>query len=443
MADPGLPIPTPAEIRRHLLQALRQYWERELQALEELPVTVLESPVIELPLRLQSVTLPDWAEACGVSGTLLVPAEACKAGDDWQQVDWWLAGFLLLEGWHERVHEQQHGPIHSYSFKLSGWDERIWRHAWVNRIAIFLRLWAANNAGVDADSLFGSIPAPRITMTHDVDAVRKTMPIRLKQGGFNLLNTLLQLSKGHWQNAGQCLGRAMRFIFGWEDWWKLDELLLLEEGAGIRSRFHFYADARPKTPKRWLFDPGYDVTSDRIRDLIGRLSTGGWRTGLHQSFDAWESDALIRAQRQRLIDTTASEVSTCRQHWLRFGWNDTWLAQGAAGLEEDTTLMFNDRMGFRSSAAVAWHPWNPLDSCSHTIRALPTVLMDSHAYDYEVMSDDTRHSEIRHWINELQAVGGRCAVLWHPHTLTDDYGWKDGFEACIDIAAEMEVCVDP
>lgn len=442
MADTAMPTPTSADVKQHLLVAFGQYWEQRPEFIESLPVAVLGFPEIEPPLRLEPVVLPDWAQSCGVSGALLIPPEACAEGKNWREVDWWLAGFLLLEGWHERVFEQRNGPIHSYSFRLTDWDQRAWRHAWVNRIALFLRLWAAKNRDDDPDSLFGPIPTPKITMTHDVDAVRKTLSIRLKQGGFNLLNTLLQISRGRWRNAGRCLGRAMRFIFGQENWWKLDEVLLLEEGAGIRSRFHFYADERRKTPQRWLFDPGYDVSNDRIREFIGRLNKGGWRTGLHQSFDAWQSEALMQSQRQKLCDVSDIDINTCRQHWLRFSWNDTWAAQGTAGLEEDTTLMFNDRMGFRSSAATAWHPWNPKHNREHQIRALPTVLMDSHAYDYELMPDSTRRSEIRFWLNELKLVGGHCALLWHPHTLTEDYGWKYGFQDCIDIAAELGICVD-
>jgi hypothetical protein len=31
-------------------------------------------------------------------------------------------------------------------------------------------------------------------------------------------------------------------------------------------------------------------------------------------------------------------------------------------------------------------------------------------------------------VQECRAVSGQIAVLWHPHTLTDDYGWCDGLE---------------
>ena len=48
----------------------------------------------------------------------------------------------MLECWHERIWEKKFGPIHSYSFRLKGWDNRVWDYAWVNRIALFLKSWS-------------------------------------------------------------------------------------------------------------------------------------------------------------------------------------------------------------------------------------------------------------------------------------------------------------
>ena len=62
--------------------------------------------------------------------------------------------------------------------------------------------------------------------------------------------------------------------------------------------------------------------------------------------------------------------------------------------------------------------------------------MDSHCYDYQPMTTHQRQQSIQHWIGECQAVRGQVAVLWHPHTLSQDYGWYEGFNDTI--AALME-----
>lgn len=98
--------------------------------------------------------------------------------------------------------------------------------------------------------------------------------------------------------------------------------------------------------------------------------------------------------------------------------------------------MFNDRPGFRNAFALAWHPWEAEQGKPFELIALPTVMMDSHFYDYQVMTPEERSKQIKRWINECFLVAGQVAVLWHPHTLTNDYGWRDGFEELVSLIAE-------
>src|SRR5262245_13354113 len=136
-----LPAVERAALKAHTQHALARYWPRNEGALERVALVERPFPSPALPLRMREVVLPDWASPLGVDGVLLVPREACDETSDWRQVDWWLALFMLLEAWHERAWEQHHGTIHSYSFRLTGWDRRVWERAWVNRIALFLREW--------------------------------------------------------------------------------------------------------------------------------------------------------------------------------------------------------------------------------------------------------------------------------------------------------------
>jgi hypothetical protein len=432
MPESGLMLPSTEVIRQHVLQALRRYWPTGQAAVADLPVRLESGVRIALPLRLVAVTMPKWSSDCGVGGDILIPGEACKAEGDWHQVDWWLAAFLLLECWHERAWEEKYGPIHSYSLRLKGWDERVWQHAWVNRIALFLRLWAAQINSKSAEELFGPLPAPEFLMTHDVDAVAKTLPIRIKQGAFNLVNALRALAKGDLSAALARSGQAWRFLFGREDWWTLDTLLNLEKRSHLHGRYHFYADLRRKTPKRWLFDPGYDVGSLKIRAFMRRLVDSGAEIGLHPSFDSWQEATSISQQKTNLEAAAGHPCTVCRQHWLRFSWRKTWAAQEGAGIGEDTTLMFNDRPGLRNASAVAWHPWQTELGATHQLIALPTVIMDSHFYDYQPMTPEARREAMAHWVSECRMVFGQVAILWHPHTLTADYGWRQGFVELLD-----------
>lgn len=430
---PSLELPDRDLLRRHVFAALGCYWADVSDAIDQLPLVEpsLEPP-LQLPLKLVAITMPAWAMPWTVNGQLLVPQECVSdqllaSPEAWRSVDWLLAVFLLLEGWHERLWEQQYGPIHSYSLRLIDWDQRAWQHAWVNRIGLFLRCWAAEHQGCTSNVLIPSLPESFIHLTHDVDALSKTLAIRLKQGAFNLFKAFRALRRLRLGELLRHARQAIVFLFSRDQWFTFDQLLSLEQQAGLQATYHFHAPAQPRNLRRWLLDPGYRLDVQRLSWLWPRLAAAGHRVGLHPGFDTWRCCERLAVSRFRLEQACGSTVSHCRQHWLRFSWQHTWHAQAKAGLRQDSTLMFNDRPGFRTSAALLWNPFDPATGSAHAMQALPTVLMDSHCYDYEVMTDQQRLAAIQHWIGECRAVGGQIAVLWHPHTLSRDYNWGSGF----------------
>jgi hypothetical protein len=415
---------------KHVVSSLKNYWLENSEQLVSLKIVNVQSNLkISIPLQLEAVNLPKWANNCGVNGQLLVPKECVDFGNervDWKKVDWWTAIFLMMEGWHERIWEKKYGVIHSYSFRLKGWDTRAWDHAWVNRIALFLRKWFCVEFK-KIDDFFGQLPKAKLILSHDIDAVSKSLPIRLKQSAFNLLNSLRYLLKGNIIHSVSYLGKGFRMLLSNEDWWVFDKLLEIEEKAGIKAVCHFYADSRPKNLKRGLMDPSYDASKPNVRNLFEKLKKEGHEIGLHPSYDCWNDSVLLENQKQFLEKNAGIEINKCRQHWLRFSWRDTWVAQSSAGIETDSTLMFNDRPGFRNSSAIQWHPWNTKSGSRHQIMAQTSVLMDSHLYDYQALSAKNREKEISSWVDECKKVHGRTSFLWHPHTLSSDYGWEEGF----------------
>ena len=148
---------------------------------------------------------------------------------------------------------------------------------------------------------------------------------------------------------------------------------------------------------------------------------------MHPGFESWDNPEALLAQKKSLEAASGVTISSVRQHWLRFSWAKTWASQESVGLTLDTTLMFNDKPGFRNASLLCWHPWNSVSGEPFTMQALPSMLMDSHFYDYLQLNDIERKEEMSLWIKECMAVSGEVAVLWHPHTLSNDYGWSSGF----------------
>lgn len=432
-----LQLPHPVRVKQHIVASLGMYWRSGFHEVENLPISrrPLNAPIV--PLKLESIALPSWASDCGVDGKILVPIEALDVGSrDWRSTDWWLAAFLLLEGWHERSVEIQNGPIHSYSFRLKNWDTRAWGNAWVNHIAMFLRRWTSHATGIPENSLLGDLPESNLIMTHDVDALAKTPQIRVKQGLFKAYNILRQRRHEPHSSRFRSMRELRKFLFCNDEWNYIAEVIQLVEQRGIVSIFNFhFRGTQLRAPTSWLLDPSYRREGASTQKALSQVKAAGCLIGLHPSVGSWKSPLKIRDQRIGLEREAGMQVGVVRQHWLKFSWEATWSCQSRAGLSSDYTLMFNDRPGFRNSAALSWKPWCSISQKPHAITATPTILMDSHFYDYQYNDDASRQRKMSEFISECKAVRGSAALLWHPHSLSSDYGWRSGFVALLDLIA--------
>jgi hypothetical protein len=231
--------------RAWIVEALSRYWPKDRAAIEALPIR--EAPQTSSTLAdLHEVRLPDWAADCGIAGMILVPALALATApngtakdEQWRATDWWAAATWYLSGAAERAHEDAQGPIHSYSYRLGPLDARAFDHAWVNRIALFLRRWGAQNTNRDETELLGPRPVGRIQLTHDVDALGKTIAIRFKQSAFRSFRALRLSLRGELQRARSVAASAAAFAFGTGTYDRVSEVAKADEAAGpSRSLLH-------------------------------------------------------------------------------------------------------------------------------------------------------------------------------------------------------------
>lgn len=374
----------------HVLDSLDIYWPQNCNLVLALPICNIDSPKIFIKPEFVSVPIPHWAGNAAVDGYIMVPREACKDLDkiNYKQIDWWLAAFLYLECWHERIWEHKNGTIHSYSFKLKEWDFNYLKHAWVNRIGMFFRAWVAHNEKKTADVLFGNFPTSTIHLSYDIDAISKTLPIRLKQGAFNAYNAIRSFSKLQLLAGFKFAEKAFSFLIKQEDLWGLDEIIKAETNLSKKGVFNCYAKKGTRSVREWFFDPHYYLENPEFLKFLEDTKDKDYSFGLHPGVDSWEDHHALKSEKSQLEKCIGRRVKTCRQHWLKFSWERTWSEQEKAELIEDHSLMFNDRPGFRCSAALKWQPWDQQANKTHSINIIPTILMDSHFYDYNQYSKE-------------------------------------------------------
>lgn len=196
-------------------------------------------------------------------------------------------------------------------------------------------------------------------------------------------------------------------------YWSFDRLAAAERALGFASTFFFAC-----TPfySRWgtPMDVAYDVREPRFRRTLRSLAADGFEVGLHASYRAHEDAMRVAAERRILSSVADSEIVGVRHHYWQLGPDvaRTFRAHEAAGLLYDSSIAFNDHIGFRRSVALPFQPFDPVLQRSLALVEVPTSCMDGNLFYY---SDDVDAAvaAVTSLIDRVAEVGGISVLNWH------------------------------
>ena len=339
--------------------------------------------------------------------------------------------FVLLNCVYEKKFESQNKITHSYSSKIKSIDSIIWKKAWVNRTAIFLRRYIASKIKKNHNKVFGIVKPAKIIFTIDLDVMKKHKILIIKQSVFNLLIIFKNLFNFEIEKIYFRLRKIYNILFKNSSYNNLIKILSILSRNKIETILHVYSKNRNNSITKKIFDPDYsldELNNYNFKNIIKKYKPS---IGIHPSYDNWKKNYRSRAEKHELEKFLNQEVLHSRQHWLKFSFKDTWKNLIKNGIKFDSTLGFNDLPGFRNSAAIFHKPTDLYSKKQLEIISAPLILMDSQIVDYMDMSEDKGKIYINNIIKEVFDVCGEATVLYHHHTYNNDYGYKFFFHSII------------
>ena len=174
----------------------------------------------------------------------------------------------------------------------------------------------------------------------------------------------------------------------------------------------------------------------------------GHEVGLHGSYLSHTSAEELRRQRAQIahgLGSEVSEVSGCRQHFLRLEIGATWHAQAAAGFGYDTTLGYNEALGFRAGIAAPYRPWDLATGEPYGLWQLPLTAMDGTLFRTLKLDAAAAVAAIRQHLDIVEAAGGLAVLLWHPNAADERSfpGWWAGYLGALDDLLRRSAWVAP
>lgn len=210
----------------------------------------------------------------------------------------------------------------------------------------------------------------------------------------------------------------------WPDWWRASLVAYgtLDHGKGS-TFFVIPFKGRPGLPWNGKVYPKRASTyaPADIANELNELRAGGCEVGVH-GLDAWCDQELGQRERGAMAALTNGSEIGVRMHWLFFDGNSPAVLE-AAGYSYDSTVGFNQTVGFRAGTAQAFRPLN-----ASRLLELPLLVMDTSMFYPSYLGLDVTAAQplVRALLECTGRFGGAFTINWHDRSVAPERQW-DGF----------------
>lgn len=272
-----------------------------------------------------------------------------------------------------------------------------------------------------------------VCLTHDVDHPS----IRLHGFDHTILGFLQRATLGSVLNflRGRLSLRSLLINFGaalklpfvqigvLKDFWKnLPRYISLDHGAPSTFfviPFSGKAGA-PDREKKHSHRRATCYGASDIADQISELKDSGCEIGLH-GIDAWTDPDAGRSEADEIRRATGLAPSGVRMHWLYFDESSPLLLE-KAGFEYDSTVGYNETVGFRAGTAQVFRPLTVQRMLELPLHIMDTALFYSSHLN---LSSIEALAEVDRLIDHTVRLGGCLTVNWHDRSIAPERQWGE------------------
>lgn len=252
-----------------------------------------------------------------------------------------------------------------------------------------------------------------VCLTHDVDAVKKTILDRAKHARHYTFRFARYLARRRPGEACQEMWRLVKVIGREANYRQFRRVMAIEDHYGYKSTFNFFVLAKGRELSR-LYDPRYDLLRDaELKGDVEQILATGREVGLHGSYYTYRNVDLLSAERAELEGVLRQRVRGGRQHFLRFSIQESARAQQEAGFEYDTTLGFRDINGFRAGMCHPFYLYDFENDRPFSVLEIPLVLMDGVLFDRDFRGYDVAWDMARCILEKVKEHKGLVSIVWH------------------------------
>jgi hypothetical protein len=213
------------------------------------------------------------------------------------------------------------------------------------------------------------------------------------------------------------------------DFWS-DFTRYLDVEHGIRATY--FSIPVPHQPGRTLTGqaPAFRASVYGAADIGAELQTilgSGSEVALH-GIDAWLDATAGAEERATVAAVTGASVAGSRMHWLYWS-EESPRHLEQAGFSYDSTVGYNDTIGFRAGTAQAFTPRG-----AQRLLEIPLTIMDTALFypPYLGLTQQTAGRVVWPIVDSVERHGGVLTVNWHDRSLAPERLWDTFYGELLD-----------
>ncbi|MGB8540692.1 MAG: hypothetical protein WCD49_03545 [Candidatus Acidiferrales bacterium] len=208
-----------------------------------------------------------------------------------------------------------------------------------------------------------------------------------------------------------------------KDFWREFDDQYLELERGLRSTF--FVIPFGEKPGNKLSGPAPAIRAARygaqdIAAAINKLTAAGCEVGLH-GIDAWMDSSEGSRELDEIRRLTGTSEVGARMHWLYYDQQSP-VALEQAGAAYDSTIGYNETVGYRAGTTQAYKPLN-----ANQLLELPLHIMDTSLFypSHLGLSRQQAQSLVRPMLDNVVRFGGMLTINWHDRSLAPERLWGE------------------
>lgn len=220
------------------------------------------------------------------------------------------------------------------------------------------------------------------------------------------------------------LGKAEDF------WFQFDRYIEIEKGNTSTFFLVPFKNRRGEKVDSFKRATKYDIMD--MRPTAERLIQKGHEIGVH-GIDAWHNHEKGSQELQRINCITGEEKVGIRMHWLLFD-DQTFSVLEKAGYHYDSTLGYNDAVGYRNGTVQVFRP-----SGAIRLLELPLNIQDTALFYPRRMNLSEKQAKnlCDLFVRNALRFGGVVTINWHQRSLAPERLWGDFY---LQLLARLRDC---